>query len=323
MHNLEDRLVKKSIEAFIMGLEIYNKPTIKYRIEGFSFFICNAWELMLKSKLLKSGESIYYEDNPDRTLSITDLIKLTYTDKRQPLRINLERVVDLRNTSTHFVTEDYETVYAPLFQATVFNYCEQIHRFHDIDITKYIAQNFLTLSVNIQELTHEEIKGRYTPEIAEKLINKKIDIEYEMSQSNSNALFIPVRHEFVITKDKKSSKLLIAIDKNSESSARIIKEYGNPNDKYHLSFNNVIDAVNKQIISLGLSLNYTTSKGENKFNSFTLNLMIQFFNIKHDSKYSYHFAENYRYSQQLVDFIIREINNDSDIIMNLKKAKKR
>ena len=45
--NLEDlsrRLIEKSIEAFILGLEIYNKPTIKYRIEGFSFFIVNAWE---------------------------------------------------------------------------------------------------------------------------------------------------------------------------------------------------------------------------------------------------------------------------------------
>lgn len=43
MENLSERLVNKSVEAFIMGLEIYNKPTIKYRIEGFSFFICNAW----------------------------------------------------------------------------------------------------------------------------------------------------------------------------------------------------------------------------------------------------------------------------------------
>ncbi|HHJ7332167.1 TPA: DUF3644 domain-containing protein, partial [Streptococcus pyogenes] len=40
MENLSERLVLKSIEAFIMGHEIYNKPTIKYRIEGFSFFIC-------------------------------------------------------------------------------------------------------------------------------------------------------------------------------------------------------------------------------------------------------------------------------------------
>ena len=40
MESLSKRLVDKSIEAFIMGLEIYNKSTIRYRIEEFSFFIC-------------------------------------------------------------------------------------------------------------------------------------------------------------------------------------------------------------------------------------------------------------------------------------------
>ena len=64
-----------------MGLELYNKPTIKYRIEGFSFFICNAWELMLKAKLLKDNISIYYSDNPNRTLNLSDVIKIVYTDK--------------------------------------------------------------------------------------------------------------------------------------------------------------------------------------------------------------------------------------------------
>ena len=38
MEKLKNKFVEKSIEAFILGLEIYNKPTIKYRIEGFSFF---------------------------------------------------------------------------------------------------------------------------------------------------------------------------------------------------------------------------------------------------------------------------------------------
>lgn len=60
MEEIKQKLVDKSIEAFIMGLEIYNKPTIKYRIEGFSFFICNAWELMLKAELLNRNEDIYY-----------------------------------------------------------------------------------------------------------------------------------------------------------------------------------------------------------------------------------------------------------------------
>ena len=65
MENLEERLLDKSKEAFAMAIELYNKPTIKYRVEGFSLFICNAWELMLKAYLLKTKgpESIYYKDN--------------------------------------------------------------------------------------------------------------------------------------------------------------------------------------------------------------------------------------------------------------------
>lgn len=36
MENLENRLLEKSKEAFAMAIEIYNKPTIKYRVEGFN-----------------------------------------------------------------------------------------------------------------------------------------------------------------------------------------------------------------------------------------------------------------------------------------------
>ena len=39
----QEHLIDKSKEAFVMAIEIYNKPSIRYRLEGFSFFICNAW----------------------------------------------------------------------------------------------------------------------------------------------------------------------------------------------------------------------------------------------------------------------------------------
>lgn len=91
MENLSNRLVDKSVEAFIMGLEIYNKPTIRYRVEGFSFFICNAWELMLKAELLDRGISIYYKDKPDRTISLEKAIQLIYPDKNTRTRLNLEK----------------------------------------------------------------------------------------------------------------------------------------------------------------------------------------------------------------------------------------
>ena len=114
MEDIKQRLIDKSIEAFILGLEIYNKPTIKYRIEGFSFFIINAWELMLKATLLNRGESIYFPDKPDRTLSVEVVIRKIYTDKNTRIRLNLEKILELRNISTHYITEDYEIKYAPL-----------------------------------------------------------------------------------------------------------------------------------------------------------------------------------------------------------------
>ncbi|MSE05952.1 DUF3644 domain-containing protein, partial [Lactobacillus salivarius] len=135
MENLSKKLVDKSVEAFIMGLEIYNKPTIRYRVEGFSFFICNAWELMLKAYLInKEGESaIYFKDKPDRTLSLENVLKKVFTNKHDPIRLNIERIIVLRNTSTHFITEDYEMIYAPRFQAAVINFNEKLIEFHNID----------------------------------------------------------------------------------------------------------------------------------------------------------------------------------------------
>lgn len=87
-------MTEKSREAFVMGLEIFNKPTLKYRVEGFAFFICNAWELLLKAVIVhKSGnKSIYYKDNPDRTISLSDAAKRVFTNEKDPLRKNLEKI---------------------------------------------------------------------------------------------------------------------------------------------------------------------------------------------------------------------------------------
>ena len=59
------RLLDKSQEAFMLAIELYNRPAIRYHAEGCSFFLCNAWELMLKAYLVKTEgiKSIYYPGN--------------------------------------------------------------------------------------------------------------------------------------------------------------------------------------------------------------------------------------------------------------------
>ena len=140
MVDITAKLIDKSKEAFMMAIEVYNKPSIKYRVEGFSFFICNAWELMLKAHMINKfgNESIYYKDNPNRTITLENCIKKVLTNDKDPLRRNLEKIIELRNMSTHFVTEEYEMVYIPLFQAAVFNFIEKMQSFLSFFTAVYI-----------------------------------------------------------------------------------------------------------------------------------------------------------------------------------------
>src|SRR6202049_3857384 len=50
--SLSMRLLQNSEAALISAIEIYNKPSFAYREETFAILALNAWELLLKAKLL-------------------------------------------------------------------------------------------------------------------------------------------------------------------------------------------------------------------------------------------------------------------------------
>ena len=319
MEEIKQKLVDKSIEAFIMGLEIYNKPTIKYRIEGFSFFICNAWELMLKAELLNRNENIYYSDKSGRTLSLEPTIKKIYSDKNTRVRLNLEKIIELRNISTHFITEDYEAKYAPLFQACVLNFVNEIKRFHNIDISNYISQNFLTITANYEPLSSEQIRLKYPPEIAERFIQQSNQIDVLTQEYDSDKFAIPIKQNLYITKKKDEADFVIAMASESPNKVAIVKELKDPANTHKYAFNNVIAVVNNRLSKSNIKLGY-----KNGFNSYVLNLFIEFYDIKSDNKYSYKHSlgnsTSYTYSERLIDFIINEIKKNPDgLVESLKK----
>lgn len=322
MENLSKQLVDKSIESFILGLEIYNKPTIKYRIEGFSFFICNAWELMLKAELLNREENIYYEDNPDRTISLNNAIKLIYPDYNTRIRLNLEKIVDLRNISTHFITQEYELKYAPLFQACVMNFINETIRFHGINVSERISQNFLTISASYDPLTNEQIKMKYPAEIAEKFIKESNDIDVLSKEYASDKFSIDIKQNLYITKKKDNADFLVAMHKGSDNKVDLIKEYKDPSDTHKYSYSNVITAVNERLKKGNFSIDY--SKG---FNQYVLNLIIDFYDIKYEEKYAYKHTigkqKSYTYSQRFIEFIVNEIKKNPNKFVESLRNKKR
>ncbi len=162
-------------------------------------------------------------------------IQKVFTNNKDPLRINLEKIIELRNTSTHFITEDYEMVYVPLFQACILNFNEKMLAFHNIDMTTIIPQNFLSLSVSMKALNETEIIAKYPEEIANKILEMKDKID-ELSINNNNAKFaIRIDHYHFITKNKDKATSFVKIDNSADASIKIIKELKDPNKTHGLT----------------------------------------------------------------------------------------
>ena len=325
-NSLVSNLLEKAQEAFVLAIEIYNKPTIKYRVEGFAFFICNAWELMLKAHLIniKGDNSIYYKDNPERTISLEQCIKHIFTNDKDPLRLNLEKIIELRNTSTHFITEEYEMVYVPLFQACIFNFYEKMNLFHKIDVTENVSINFLNLVVKEKALNENEIKAKYTDKIAMKLINSNLKLQ---NLTNNNPRFsISINHYYYITKNKDKATDIIAIDKNSDTKALIFKELKNPNDTHQYTAQNLCLEVQLRLKKLGINLLF--NKEIKQFNKVHFDWFCKYYDIKRNERWCFVMKQfkqpKYTYSIQAIEFIVEEIRKDPDNILDniCKKIKK-
>ena len=323
---LINKMLEKSKEAFLLAIEIYNKPTIKYRVEGFSFFICNAWELMLKSHIIKTfGQNeIYYKNSNDRTISLENCISRVFTNNKDPLRLNLEKIITLRNTSTHFITEEYEMVYVPLFQSCILNFNEKMMAFHSIDMTTIIPQNFLTLSVSMKALDESEIVAKYPEEIAKKLLDTKNDLE-DISSTNNEKFSIKIEHLHYITKNKNEATSFVKVDNTSDTSVKIIKELKDPNNTHKYTSKSCIATIQSQLTKENINIKYNGNLV--KFNSFHFTNFCKYYDLKNNEKLCYihkQFSQpRYYYSQAMIDFIIEEIKKDIDpehILDNIKSS---
>ncbi|MEE0706956.1 MAG: DUF3644 domain-containing protein [Adlercreutzia sp.] len=323
-----DRLISKAREAFVLAIEVYNRPSIRYRVEGFAFFICNAWELMLKAKMLRDDGrgSIYYKDNPNRTITLERCVAHVFTNKKGPLRRNLEDVIALRNTSTHFIVEEHEQIYVGLFQACLNNFDDKMFEFHGVNMGDVVPPHFLTLSMTADPATPERIRAKYPPEVAEKFLFEEAQIIQERDLLESLAYSTVMVTELAWVKDPEKADFKVAPDSASDKPIRTAKVFRDPSTTHPLTASAVIKAVNKKLRKKSIVLKVG---GEKKnFTTAHWALFMKFYGFKDNKDFGYCHdlgnTQNYTYSMHTVDFIVQTIGeNPDDVINSLKTALKK
>lgn len=311
-------MLEKSQEAFLLAIEIYNKPTIKYRLEGFAFFICNAWELLLKEYIVQSVgiNNIYYKNKPDRTIALTDCIKKVFTNEKDPTRKNLEIIVDLRNTSSHFIIKEMESIYLPFLQANTLNYSQKLYDFFHIDITKNIDTSFLYLITNSSELNETQILSVYGDEIFNRYKKLKLETTNLLENENNNKLAININLNLKVVKNINDANLTFSITNNSENAVLFIDKIKDINTTYPYSQKNAREIIMKNLNRKNLDIN---------LHQINFNLICMKFGLKDNEDYFYYHTLTKRYvcSQKLIDFVTNIILKNPNLLDEIKSENKK
>lgn len=161
------RLLRKAEAALLSAIEIYNKPDFKYREETFAILMLNAWELLLKAKLvLDSGNDLrsifVYETRTTKsgrqskktylrknrsgnvhTKSLGQVVVALDKDARSrpppPVRSNLDALVEIRDNAVHYFNASHQLAKQVLEigTASVKNFIELARRWFSADLSGF------------------------------------------------------------------------------------------------------------------------------------------------------------------------------------------
>lgn len=314
MKRLAKKLLQKSQEAFLLSLEIYNKPTIQYRMESFCFFYANSWELLLKAYLIeatKSENTIFYpqeKNQPRKSIALRDALKRVFTNEKDPIRKNVENIADLRDSAIHLVVSEFENIYVGLFQAGVLNYLEKLKEWFGISLTDRISPAMLSLVFDIEKVTPALLRKKHGKEVAEFFTERVKEIEANVSELGSKKYCISVEYKLALVKNPKDADITLSTGPQGKFNGTIIEVPKDPSLTHPYRQKDCIDAVKEK------------TSNEITFNSYDFQAILVKEKIRGNNKYHYHYKAygNNSYSPEFVDFIVNKIKTVQDYLVNTR-----
>lgn len=109
------KMARCAASALLAAVEVYNKPTFEHREQTFAMLVVNAWEILVKARIVQQNNeniSSIYRRQPASNRYVTHhitgeslTIALSFALSRISIpgnvRINLDGIIEIRNRATH------------------------------------------------------------------------------------------------------------------------------------------------------------------------------------------------------------------------------
>lgn len=329
-------LKDKSIQSFLLAIEVFNKPTIEYRLEGCLFFLHNAWELLLKAKLVADGYSIYHKDSKD-TLSLRDAAKKIMTNEKDPVRRNLDVIISQRNLATHLFIPEYDHIFLPFISFNVQAYANKLFEYFEIDISEKFKTDFLSLFTAKSQNKSFNLLTKYGADIKSVFDEYESKLNDAIDEAGEDSIATKIEINFVRINKKSLADMSYYLTNTPEDGEKLkyINRPLDPNSTHTLTHKKVQQEINKIITQN--SIDYTPIREpqplrnnpelmSDLFTTHALDIILREYDLKSNSEYCYGFQQgdktSYKYHPKIVTYIISLINNDPILVVNIKNKKR-
>lgn len=321
---LKGQLVEKSVDAYVLALETINRLSIKYRVESFTHLICNAWELLLKARVLdlqSSRDSIYYKTKrgePKRTISLRDALIKVVPNEKEPLRRNLEVVTDLRDEAMHFVISEVPNDVLLLFQACVINYHKKLNEWFGISLSDRVTVGMMTIVYDLSpgsfDLGSPAVKRRLGKDVAAYLseMQKKIQAEFSTLE-RSPEFSIGVEYKLVLTKKPGDADIVLSTGEKG-ASATVVQVAKDSSVSHPYRQKELLVALNAAL------------DGAATANQHDIQCVNKVHGVKKRADWFYQgkvVGSPSQYSHAFIDWIVERVKQDSQFFVKAREASKK
>ncbi len=320
--DLKGKLIDKSLDAYALALETINRITIRYRLETFCYLICNAWELLLKAKILEDAdtdEAIYYKEQQGRTrrsLALRDCLKRVIPDERDAMRRNVELVEELRDEAVHLVIGYIPHDIVGLFQANVVNYHKKLHEWFGRSLSDKAEVGMMSivydLSPELHDLTNSRLQSNLGPEAFDFLTGYCAGLKQEFDELQRPAEFsVAINYHLLVTKSSDQADIRLSSGQTDGPATQIVEIPRDPSISHPFRQKDAIEQVNTLLP--GVQINQHDIRCINKI-----------YDVQ-DKRIDYFYQGKVKgspgqYSQGFVDWIVEQYRRD-DQFFNKTRAR--
>jgi len=310
---LKGRLMEKSIEGYILALETINRLSIKYRVESFCYLICNAWELLLKAKIIfdvGNDHNAIYRGKKKRgerreSLSLRECLDRVIPDKSNPERRNIECIAELRDEAVHLVISGVPTDVMCLFQACVINYHRRLNEWFGVSLSDRVPVGMMSLIYDLEphrgDVTEKRLRRELGREAADYLTRYCTRIKNEFDQLQRPIQFsVGIEYRLVLTKNLNEADIVLSQGPDGSAAIRIVEVPKDPSKSHPYRQKEVVEKVKMSLSSLVI-------------NQYDVQCVNKVHGIKKRSDFFYQGkvkGSPAQYSQSFVDWLVKKFQQD-------------